>query len=265
MKRVGRRTGLYNVNTACIEMKRKVIIVGATSGLGRGIAETYISCGWTVGVAGRRENLLQEVVATAGAAPAYYAVCDVTDPVTAVPALQALVEQLGGMDLLVMSAGVGRQNPDLDYAVELPMLRTNVTGWTAIVDWAYRYFVERGGGQLAAISSIAALRGLAPAPAYSATKAFQAHYLEALRQRALASGLPLSVTDIRPGFVDTPLLADPRQFFWVLPPDKAVRAIVRAIDRRRGVAILTRRWRWLAPVMRVAPTWLLARILGGRR
>ena len=94
MKRVGRRTGLYNVNTAYVEMKRKVIIVGATSGLGRGIAETYISRGWTVGVAGRRENLLQEVVATAGAAPAYYAVCDVTDPVTAVPALQALVEQM---------------------------------------------------------------------------------------------------------------------------------------------------------------------------
>lgn len=244
---------------------RRVIIVGATSGLGRGIAETYMRRGWTVGVAGRRENLLREVVAQAGTAPALYAVCDVTDPATAVPALQDLAGRMGGMELLVLSAGVGRQNPELDYAVELPMLRTNVTGWTAIVDWAYCYFRERGGGQLAAISSIAALRGLAPAPAYSATKAFQAHYLEALRQRALASRLPLCVTDIRPGFVDTPLLADPQQFFWVLPPDRAVRAIVRAIDRRRGVAIVTRRWRWLAPLMRLAPTWLLARVLGGRR
>lgn len=237
-----------------------ILIVGATSGLGRGVAEIYIRRGWTVGVTGRRRQLLDELVGM-GEGRVHAAVCDVTGP-DAVGRLAALADAMGGMDLLLLSAGVGRQNPTLDYALELPTLETNVVGWTAIVDWAFGYFQRRGSGHLAAISSIAALRGLAPAPAYSASKAFQAHYLEALRQRAMADGRPIYVTDIRPGFVDTPLLADPKQFFWVLTVEKAVRAIVRAMDKRRGVAVITRRWAMLAPLMRLVPVRLLARVLG---
>lgn len=239
---------------------KKIMIIGATSGLGRGIAETYIRRGCTVAVMGRRVHLLDDLVRRGEgrvmAAPCDVAAGDVTERVA------ALADRMGGMDLLVLSAGVGRQNPTLDYSIERTMLDTNVVGWTAVVDWAYRYFEHQGYGHLAAISSIAALRGLAPAPAYSATKAFQAHYLEALRERAIAQGGHICVTDIRPGFVDTPLLADPTQFFWVLPVDKAVRAIVRAIDRKRGVTTVTRRWAMLAPLMRMAPVCLLARLMG---
>lgn len=240
---------------------KKILIIGATSGLGRGIAETYIRRGGEVGVMGRRQELLDQLVAM-GEGRVRAAACDVTAE-DAPARVAALVREMGGVDCLVLSAGVGRQNPALDYALERPTLLTNVVGWTAIIDWAYNYFLAQGHGHLVAISSIASLRGLAPAPAYSATKAFQAHYLEALRQRAKASGLPLYVSDIRPGFVDTPLLNDPSQFFWVLPADKAVRAIVRAIDRRKGVATITRRWALLAPWMKVAPEWLLVRVLGG--
>ena len=77
----------------------------------------------------------------------------------------------------------------------------------------------------------------------------------------MVSGRPIYVSDIRPGFVDTPLLANPKQFFWVLPPEKAVRAIVRAIDRRRGVATITCRWALIAPIMRLLPTRLLAHFI----
>lgn len=238
---------------------KKVIIVGATSGLGRGIAETYISRGWQVGLAGRRTALLAEV---AGEHPnVVYDTLDVTDTARCIKVLESLTERLGGLDLLVLSSGVGRQNAALDFDLELPTIETNVRGWTAIVDWAYKLFATQGHGHLAAISSIASVRGLAPAPAYSASKAYQAHYLEALRQRAMASGRPIYVSDIRPGFVDTPLLANPKQFFWVLPPEKAVRAIVRAIDRRRGVATITCRWALIAPIMRLLPTRLLAHFI----
>ena len=238
---------------------KKVIIVGATSGLGRGIAETYISRGWQVAIAGRRTALLEEV---AGAHPnVIHDTLDVTDTARCIKVLERLTEHLGGLDLLVLSSGVGRQNAALDFDLELPTIETNVRGWTAIADWAYKLFATQGNGHLAAISSIASVRGLAPAPAYSASKAYQAHYLEALRQRAMASGRPIYVSDIRPGFVDTPLLANPKQFFWVLPPEKAVRAIVRAIDRRRGVATITCRWALIAPIMRIVPTRLLAKLL----
>lgn len=238
---------------------KKVIIVGATSGLGRGIAETYISRGWQVAIAGRRTALLEEV---AGAHPnVIHDTLDVTDTARCIKVLESLTERLGGLDLLVLSSGVGRQNAALDFELELPTIETNVRGWTAIADWAYKLFATQGHGHLAAISSIASVRGLAPAPAYSASKAYQAHYLEALRQRAMASGRPIYVSDIRPGFVDTPLLANPKQFFWVLPPEKAVRAIVRAIDRRRGVATITCRWALIAPIMRLLPTRLLAHFI----
>ena len=238
---------------------KKVIIVGATSGLGRGIAETYIARGWQVGLAGRRTGLLNQIAM--GHENVIFETLDVTDTALCIKALESLKERLGGLDLLVLSSGVGRQNAALDFDLELPTIETNVRGWTAIADWAYKLFAAQGYGHLAAISSIASVRGLAPAPAYSASKAYQAHYLEALRQRAMVCGRPIYVSDIRPGFVDTPLLANPKQFFWVLPPEKAVRAIIRAIDRRRGVATITRRWALIAPIMRLLPTRLLAHFI----
>jgi len=127
---------------------------------------------------------------------------------------------------------------------------------------AFSYFMQQGHGHLAAISSVAGIRGLAPAPAYSASKAYQTHYLEALRQRARISRKRVCVTDVRPGFVRTPLLSHPEKLFWVDEPEKAVRAIYRAISARKKKAVITRRWAFLAPWMRIAPEWLVAKILG---
>ena len=127
---------------------------------------------------------------------------------------------------------------------------------------AFSYFMQQGHGHLAAISSVAGIRGLAPAPAYSASKAYQIHYLEALRQRARISRKRVCVTDVRPGFVRTPLLSHPEKLFWVDEPEKAVRAIYRVISARKKKAVITRRWAFLAPWMRIAPEWLVAKILG---
>ena len=123
------------------------------------------------------------------------------------------------MDLCVVSAGTGDLNPGLDYALEEPAIRTNVVGWTAAVDWAYGRFEERGGGHLVVITSVGGLRGGGAAPAYNASKAYQINYAEGLRQRAAKSGLPLPVTDIRPGFVATEM-AKGEGLFWVMPVDR---------------------------------------------
>lgn len=167
---------------------KKILIIGATSGLGRGIAETYIRRGCDVGVMGRRQALLDELVAM-GEGRVKAAVCDVTAD-DAVARVEALVREMGGVDCLVLSSGVGRQNPALDYALERPTLLTNVAGWTAIVDWAYRYFQQQGHGHLAAISSIAARSGARPC---------------LFRHESLSSALSRSPASARQGQPPTPL------------------------------------------------------------
>ena len=230
---------------------KRAIVIGATSGIGRGLAECFAAQGYAVGLVGRRENLLKEI-AQSDPAAYHFAVADVTRPAETVAALECLVRELGGMDLCVVSAGTGDLNPSLDFALEETAILTNVLGWTAVADWAYNRFERQGGGHLVIVSSVGGLRGGGAAPAYNASKAYQINYAEGLRQRAAKSRLPLYVTDVRPGFVDT-AMAKGDGLFWVMPVEKAVRQIVRAVCRRRRVAVVTRRWRIAAWLLRHMP------------
>lgn len=230
---------------------KRAIVIGATSGIGRALAGRLAAEGYRVGVTGRREALLEELAATRPDSFCY-AAADIMDPAAACAALERLAGELGGLDLCVVSAGTGDLNPGLDYALEEPAIRTNVVGWTAAVDWAYGRFEGQGGGHLVVITSVGGLRGGGAAPAYNASKAYQINYAEGLRQRAAKSRLPLYVTDVRPGFVDT-AMAKGDGLFWVMPVEKAVRQIVRAVRRRRRVAVVTRRWRIAAWLLRHMP------------
>ena len=215
---------------------KRAIVIGATSGIGRGLAECFAAQGYAVGLVGRRENLLKEI-AQADPAAYRFAVADVTRPAETVAALEHLAQELGGMDLCVVCAGTGDLNPSLDFALEETAILTNVLGWTAAADWAYNRFERQGGGHLVVVSSVGGLRGGGAAPAYNASKAYQINYAEGLRQRAAKSRLPLYITDVRPGFVDT-AMAKGDGLFWVMPVEKAVRQIVRAVRRRRRVAVV---------------------------
>lgn len=240
-------------------MQQRIIIMGATSGIGRELAHHYIRRGCIVGVLGRRTSLLEELAEEKD--NVHHETCDVCQPDTCVEALQRIYQRMGGMDLFVQCSGIGRMNAELSFENEKPTIDTNVMGWTACVCWAWNTFMKQGHGHLAAITSIASLRGLAPAPAYSASKAYQAHYLEALKQRAMASK-QLTVTNIRPGFVDTPLLADTSKFFWVVPVEKAARQIVKALDKRKSTCTVTHRWKWLVPAMLLIPNCIYAKFIG---
>ena len=118
---------------------KRAIVIGATSGIGRALAERLAAEGYRVGVTGRREALLEELAASRPGSFCY-AAADIMDPAAACAALERLAGELGGMDLCVVSAGTGDLNPGLDYALEEPAIRTNVVGWTAAVDWAYGRF-----------------------------------------------------------------------------------------------------------------------------
>jgi short-subunit dehydrogenase len=230
---------------------KKAIIVGASSGIGRELARILVADDYRVGVTGRRRELLEELKAEK---PESYIIrCfDIQQTDTAIEKLEELRAELGGIDLVVISSGTGHENALLAFQPEKETIDTNVTGFTNVACWAFREFKKQQHGQLVAISSIAGIRGSGEAPAYNASKAYQINYLEGLRQKAKKTGYPIYITDIEPGFVNTDM-AKGEGLFWVMPVEKTTRQIYRAIRKRRRVAIVTRRWRLIALLLKIIP------------
>ena len=135
-------------------------------------------------------------------------------------------------------------------------METNAVGFTRMVGTAYRYMADHGGGHIAVISSIAGTKGVGPAPAYSATKAMQNTYIEALEQLANAQQLNIRFTDIRPGFVDTDLLNDGHRYPLLLDKVKVAKEIVDSIDKKRHVRVIDWRWRIITCNWRLIPRFL---------
>jgi short-subunit dehydrogenase len=166
---------------------------------------------------------------------------------------------LGGLDILVYSAGWGEIMDGLDWAVDKGTVDVNVNGFLEAIHFGWKTFMEAGSGHLVTISSIASIRGNRHSPAYSASKAFQSTYFEGLSIKTRRLGIPLYLTDVQPGFVDTKMAKGPGQF-WVAPPEKAARQIVRAIERRRWRVYITHRWWIIAKVAKYIPAWLYHRL-----
>jgi short-subunit dehydrogenase len=237
---------------------KKAIIVGASSGIGMETAKLLLSDGWHLGVAARREEPLQELKAMAPERIEVMTI-DVTKP-DAGDRLLSLINRLGGIDLYFHASGIGKQNRTLEADIELQTMETNAVGFTRMIGTAYRYFAEKGEGHIAAITSIAGTKGLGPAPAYSATKALQATYLQALEQQTRQRGLYISFTDIRPGFVDTALLNGDFPYPMLMQPETVARDIVSSIYRKRHVRIIDGRYRVLTFFWRLIPRWLWRRL-----
>lgn len=237
---------------------KKIIIIGASSGLGMRIATDFARLGWRVGIAARREDLLKTVkdlypdrveamgidVTAADAAEKFYKLIELTD----------------GMDVLLYAAGCGWCNPDLDETDDRRTVETNVLGFTTIINAAYRYFKNTANaspGRIAAITSVAGTKGLGISASYSASKRYQWTYLQALDQLAHQQHVNVGITDIRPGFVRTDLL---KQFPTPLPMemsiDYAAPRIEAAILSGRRVATIDSRWTIVAALWRMIPNRL---------
>lgn len=251
--------------------------MGATSGIGQEVARLLAANGYEVGIAGRREErLVQMAQATPGIVT--HRQIDVTKE-DAPTELYKLIEELGGMDLYFHSSGIGWENVALDADKELKTVETNGVGFVRMVSAAYNWFAEqradeakqraegdeqRAGdkerkARIACITSIARTRGLGAAPAYSATKRMQAHYLECLSQQARMRHLNIGITDIRPGFVATDLIAG-SHFPLQLKTEDVARTIVRAIERGSEVVTIDWRYRLLVAAWQLIPRWLWVRL-----
>ena len=217
-----------------------------------------IADGYTLGLAARRTQPLEELKALAPERVMVHAI-DVTSD-DAPQALNHLIDMIGGIDLFVYTAGVGFQNMELEPAIELKTVNTNALGFTRMIGAAYRYMAEHGGGHIAAISSIAGTKGLGAAPSYSATKAMQNTYLQALEQQAHMRNLNITFTDLRPGFVATPLLGDNPQYPMLLKTERVAKEIVTSIKHRRHVWVIDWRWRIATALWRRIPRCLWRRL-----
>jgi short-subunit dehydrogenase len=236
---------------------KKIIIIGATSGIGRTLTGLYAERGDIVGITGRRSELLNEIqqLYPTLVHPECFDVTG-TDNIVHV---QSLLQKTGGMDVLIYNAGYGEVSKGLEWKLDKKMVDTNVNGFVEIVNFAFNYFVQQGHGQIVTTSSIAAIRGNSQAPAYSAGKAFQSVYFEGLYMKLKRMKLNVHVTEIQPGFVDTKQ-AQADKLFWVAPVMKAAKQIIRAIDKRKRKAYITRRWWLIAQLLKIVPGFIYHRM-----
>ena len=228
-----------------------ILIIGATSGIGRALFEKYAADGNRIGIVGRRTHLLDEL-RQKHLDTTITATADITKQDETERAIDDLSAELKDIDLAIVCSGTGDINATLDYVVERPTIDTNITGWTFVIDTLYHIFEQQGHGHLVAITSAGGLRGEPMAPVYSASKAYQINYMEALRKKAYKSGNHIHVTDIRPGLVDT-AMAKGEGLFWVMPVEKVAHQIVTAIRKQKPKVYVTKRWHILAIINKNLP------------
>jgi short-subunit dehydrogenase len=241
---------------------KRLIIIGASSGIGFELAKLYAASNNIVGVTGRRNELLQNL---RGLFPDKIVTeCfDVTGKEN-IRYLESLIVKLGGMDLLIYNSGYGEISETLDWEIDKVTTQTNVFGFVEIVNYAFNYFVGRGKGQIAATSSIAAVRGNGHAPAYSASKAYMSVYMEGLHLKASRlrkrNAADIGITDIQPGFVSTKM-AKGNGRFWEASVERAAKQMFNAIEKKKRKVYVTRRWAIIAWLLKWLPYSILKRVM----
>lgn len=233
------------------------IIIGASSGIGWELAVQLAEKGYQLGLVARR---LDKLEALSNSLPGDHFVvqADVSEAEMAQDELSKLIETMGNVELIVLNSGVGQQEKKLDWDIEREMIDVNIRGFAALTVVSMNYFRQRGNGHLVGISSVAAHMSGGLAPTYAATKAFVSSYLNGMRSRAEYSKLPITVTTVEPGFVDTPMVQGSP--LWTATVEKAVAQLVPAILNKKGHIYITKRWRYVAWLLNIMPKWLMRRL-----
>ncbi len=237
---------------------KKAIIIGGTSGMGRALAEILVRENWTVGITGRRRELLNEIKATIGN-QILTLVHDITELESSDKKLDQLFDELGTVDLVIVSSGYAEINRKLNWDIQKTVIETNVVGIAKTYQHLFLKLKAQGYGHFVGISSIASKRGNRHCPSYGAAKAFQANYLESLRCMSKKKNLGITVTDVQPGFVDTAMAKGPGMF-WVAPVEKAANQIYAGVMKGKRKIYVTKRWRLIAWVLNLAPSWVLEKM-----
>ena len=234
------------------------IVVGATSGIGRALSKVLDQNGYSVGIIGRRKSLLK-TLSKELSNPSYMLEMDIADTRHVLEKLPEFFEMVGNVALIVISSGTGKPSEDLVWENEKAAIDVNVMGFSSVVNVAYQEFVKMGKGHIVGISSIAGIRGGKDSPAYYASKAFVSNYLQGIRCKIAKQKLPIAVTDVMPGFVDTDM-AKGDGLFWVASTQKAVAQIMISIKKRKRHVYITKRWRIIAWLLKTVPEALYLKL-----
>jgi short-subunit dehydrogenase len=235
-------------------MAKTVVITGASSGIGRALAFEFAARGYHLGLAARRLDLLAQLRSEVQAKypdPARrieIVALDVDQPAAVAPTLHPLFEALGGVDIVVVNAGVNRFTPvgrgELAQATQL--IQTNLIGAIATAEAAVEHFLGRRAGQLVGISSLASLQAIPKQGAYCASKAGFSMYLDAARMELKRKNI--AVCQILPGFVLTEIMPKMDKYPFAVSAEQAAREAVSLIEKRKAVGVVPAfPWRWLRP------------------
>jgi NAD(P)-dependent dehydrogenase (short-subunit alcohol dehydrogenase family) len=243
---------------------QRVLIVGASSGIGEAVARQLARQGCQVALVARREEELKriahEINSAAGTTLARTYAHDVRE-YACVPALfQQITHDLGGLDMVIYAAGVMPRIADNEYAFDKDklMFEINTLGAIAWLNEAAQRFERGRAGTIVGIGSVAGDRGRRGQPAYCASKAALATYLESLRNRLGRYGV--AVVTIEPGPVDTPMTQGLDKLPFLIPVDKAAAGVLAAARSRATIAYVPGRWRWIMLIVRHIPSFIFKKL-----
>ena len=238
---------------------KKAIIIGASSGIGMQLARMMSADGYILGLAGRRTELLEKLKSELPC-EAYTKYMDISNTQDSMNSLDELINEMGSVDLVFLSAGIGHINHDLEWQLEQETIDINVSGATAIINTTMKYFINKGVGHLAVMSSVASLRGGYDGPAYAASKAYLSNYVEGIRCKVKKQNLGIiSITDVKAGLIDTDM-AKGEGLFWVMPLEKATKQIYNALLKKKDEVYVTKRWGIMAFILKRVPKSLYHKI-----
>lgn len=236
----------------------KVIVVGASSGIGRSVAELLLKEGASVALLGRRTKKLEEISSGSGKAFSYEHDVHNYDEISTL--FQRITTDLGGLDLIVYASGV---MPDVDeheynFAKDREMIEVNLLGAIAWIGQAAARFEQVKSGTIVGISSIAGERGRRGNPAYCTSKAALTTFLESMRNRLTRYGV--HVLTVKPGFIDTEMTRGKSGLFWLISSDEAAKEILEAAEGNAQEIFVPGRWRWVAMAVRNVPSVLFRKL-----
>lgn len=240
-------------------MSKKIIIIGATSGIGAELARQCVEKEYHVGGTGRRVERLEDLKKELGNYFSF-AEMDVTNFEDAKLKLQKLIDEMGGMDIIVLNAGISNYPASSITGMEQKIIDVNVSGFVQLFGEAFQYFRKQGHGQIVGVSSIASLFGSSRAAPYSSSKAFISTYMQAYRQRCNNMAEDITVTDVKPGFVKSEMTKGKKGMFWVGETETAVKQMLKDIEKKKSYSYVTRRWRFVAWLLKLTPNWILDRM-----
>lgn len=241
-------------------MNQKILIVGATSGIGLALTELFLNKNFTVVATGRNLEHVNKLKAGYNEKLVIKRL-DINEP-GCTAEIDEVIREMNGIDYYIHCAAIIHQSNSADWNKDEEMITTNVIAFTHLIDHIFQYFVVKGAGHITIVSSIAALRGGASSPVYNATKAFQSSLAEGLFLQSRLAGKNIHILDIKPGYVQTKMSAGSKGIFTI-SCEKAAIQIANAILKHKTQIIIPLRWNPIAFLISNMPIKLLAKLTSG--